>query len=103
MFTRPTYQDSSATAFLSTIRPNFPGIFARGGRGYPDVSLQSRNYRTIEGQTFEEELGTSASAPTFASMIALLNAQLMADGHASLGFLNRESRSAHAFVIHRCS
>jgi tripeptidyl-peptidase-1 len=95
MFTRPTYQDSSATAFLSTIPPDFPGVFARGGRGYPDVSLQSRNYQTIEGGSVESELGTSASAPTFASMIALLNAQLMADGHASLGFLNRESRSAH--------
>ena len=36
----------------------------------------------------ELEIGTSASSPTFASIVALLNDRLIAAGRSPLGFLN---------------
>jgi hypothetical protein len=90
------------TGFLSTIPADFPGVFSKGGRAYPDVAMQGENYLNFDGGVLTPVAGTSASAPAFASLIALLNAQLVLDGHAPLGFLNRGSccsRSAYAWVI----
>jgi tripeptidyl-peptidase-1 len=77
--------------FLSTIPANFSGVFNRTGRAYPDVAMQGVNYTSINGGALGHPSGTSASAPAFASLIALLNAQLVSSGHTTLGFLNRES------------
>ncbi|KAJ7808651.1 subtilisin-like protein [Mycena olivaceomarginata] len=58
------------------------------GRGYPDVATQGWNFEiVVDGQVFLEG-GTSASAPTFASIIALINDRLVAAGKPVLGFLN---------------
>jgi hypothetical protein len=90
-FDRPAYQDIAVTEFLSTIPPEFPGVFQRAGRAYPDVAMQGVNYQAFDGGNLTHGSGTSASAPAFASLIALLNARLVADGHTPLGFLNRGS------------
>jgi hypothetical protein len=90
IFSRPAYQNTAVTAFLSTIPANFSGVFNRTGRAYPDVAMQGVNYTGVYGGTLYLNSGTSASAPAFASLIALLNARLVSDGRARLGFLNRE-------------
>jgi tripeptidyl-peptidase-1 len=103
-FDRPAYQDIAVTEFLSTIPPDFPGVFQRTGRAYPDVAMQGVNYQTFDGGNLTHGSGTSASAPAFASLIALLNARLGTDGLAPLGFLNRGSccaRSACAQALTR--
>lgn len=38
IFTRPSFQDTVVPQFLDTVPSNFAGSFAKGGRGYPDVS-----------------------------------------------------------------
>lgn len=38
VFARPSYQATDVSAFLDTIPSNFPGVFSKTGRGYPDVS-----------------------------------------------------------------
>jgi tripeptidyl-peptidase-1 len=90
-FSRPAYQDAALTGFLSSIPSDFPGVFHKAGRGYPDVAMQGVNYAISDGGALTTESGTSASAPAFAALIALLNVALVFDGHATLGFLNRKS------------
>merc|ERR1712187_487653 len=59
------------------------------GRGYPDVSLSGFGYEVVlGGQTKYHMFGTSASAPTFAGMISLVNAVRRAAGASTVGFLN---------------
>jgi hypothetical protein len=66
----------------------FPGVFNRFGRGSPNVATQGVNFKAITGDTVELGDGTSASSPTFASVIALLNDQLLQAGTKPLRFLN---------------
>lgn len=64
------------------------GLFNTSGRGFPDISAQSVNFFTwISGQLFFV-LGTSASTPTWASVIALLNDARLNAGKPALGFIN---------------
>lgn len=41
-FARPWYQDVVVPEFLATIPKDFPGVFNKSGRGYPDVSTSAR-------------------------------------------------------------
>ncbi|KAJ7795865.1 subtilisin-like protein [Mycena olivaceomarginata] len=88
VFPSPYYQTAAVAGFLETIPSDFAGIFNSTGRGYPDVATQGWNFEiVVDGQVFLEG-GTSASAPTFASIIALINDRLVAAGKPVLGFLN---------------
>jgi tripeptidyl-peptidase-1 len=87
-FPRPSYQDSVIPDFLNTVPASFTGVFNRSGRGYPDVAVQGWNFETIVAGQLSLAGGTSASSPTFASIIALLNDRLAQVGKKPLGFLN---------------
>ncbi|KAJ6561724.1 peptidase S8/S53 domain-containing protein [Mycena capillaripes] len=87
-FPAPSYQSAAIAGFLETIPSNFTGIFNTSGRGFPDVSLQGLNFEMVtRGETILE-FGTSASSPTFAGIIALINDHRLAAGKPVLGFLN---------------
>jgi tripeptidyl-peptidase-1 len=58
------------------------------GRAYPDVSAQSDYFQVVLGGRTTGEAGTSASCPTVASIISLLNDYRLSIGKSSLGFLN---------------
>jgi tripeptidyl-peptidase-1 len=64
------------------------GLYNASGRGFPDVAALGNNVETVFQGTQEGVAGTSASAPIFASMIALINDQLLAAGQQPLGWLN---------------
>merc|ERR1711959_116754 len=69
----------------SELPPN--GTFARSGRGTPDVAALGEGYQVvIDG--FPHQPGTSASAPTFAGLVSLLNEARLAKKMAPMGFLN---------------
>ncbi|EIN11974.1 subtilisin-like protein [Punctularia strigosozonata HHB-11173 SS5] len=88
VFPRPSYQATVVSEFLDTIPSNFTGVFNSSGRAYPDVAAQGWNIQAVgEGEVISSG-GTSASAPIFASVIALINDQLLAAGKPVLGFLN---------------
>lgn len=57
-------------------------------KAIPDVSAQADNYRIFVGKNPMYVGGTSAAAPTFAGLVALLNDARIAAGMCSLGFLN---------------
>ncbi|KAJ7755248.1 family S53 protease-like protein [Mycena metata] len=87
-FPIPSYQSDAVAGFLETLPTDFQGTFNSNGRGYPDVSLQGVNFQIVLGGEVTGVGGTSASTPTFASIISLINDQLIAAGKPVLGFLN---------------
>ena len=57
-------------------------------RGYPDVSANGVNYVVAVDGAFSLIYGTSASAPTFASLVNLINEKRIKAKKAPVGFLN---------------
>jgi len=88
-FAQPSYQAAAVQAYLAQ-NPNAQnlGLFNPAGRAYPDVSAQSARFLIWWRKRSGLISGTSASTPTFAGMIALLNDASIAAGKPSLGFLN---------------
>ncbi|KAJ7230048.1 family S53 protease-like protein [Mycena pura] len=88
VFAAPSYQTAAVASFLKTVPSTFAGKFTRTGRGYPDVAVQGWNFEIVSGGVTGLVGGTSASSPTFAGIIALINDRLKAAGKPALGFLN---------------
>ncbi|KAJ7252344.1 family S53 protease-like protein [Mycena haematopus] len=88
VFAAPTYQTAAVASFLKTVPSNFVGTFNKAGRGYPDVAVQGWNFEIVSGGEAGLVGGTSASSPTFAGIIALVNDRLVAANKPVLGFLN---------------
>ncbi|PIL23442.1 hypothetical protein GSI_14753 [Ganoderma sinense ZZ0214-1] len=88
IFSRPSYQDHAVNAFLQRQGNANAGQYNVSGRGYPDVATQGANFNIHSGGQAYDFTGTSASSPTFASIIALVNDRLLVAGRSPLGFLN---------------
>ncbi|KAI0642674.1 family S53 protease-like protein [Trametes meyenii] len=88
IFPLPSYQQTSVSTYLSKLQNNYTGLFNRSGRAYPDVSTQGVNFQIQVAGASQSVSGTSASSPTFAAIVALVNDQLLASGDSPLGFLN---------------
>ena len=89
-FAQPAYQKNSSVVdkYIESLNGAFDGMYNKSGRAYPDVAAQSYRYLVVYNGTVISLDGTSASSPTVASIVALVNDALMADGQAPLGFLN---------------
>jgi tripeptidyl-peptidase I len=101
VFKTPSWQKAAVRDYMGKLysKNEYRGIrgrFNKDGRGFPDVSLRGENYQVIVGKRTDALEGTSASTPVFASMIALLNAELGKAGKNSLGYLNPMIYSSHA-------
>jgi len=83
-----SYQSSVVATFLTAQGTTYSTYYNATGRGFPDVSAQGNNFAVVIGGSTESVGGTSASAPTFAGVISLLNDYRQSQGKASLGFLN---------------
>lgn len=88
-FARPSYQDKDVTNYLKTLpKGTYAGLFNPNGRAIPDVAAQGDNLKVfIGGESFLIG-GTSASSPTFAGFVALLNDVRLKAKLPPLGFLN---------------
>lgn len=72
----PSYQKSVVQTFLREHPPPFSGAqFNNSGtsRAFPDLSANGANYVIAIDGEFNLVFGTSASAPTTASIITLIN------------------------------
>lgn len=116
-WTRPGWQDAAVTEYLGGIGDKHKKYYNSNGRAYPDVAaqgvqfpifnhgkieyaggtryvdlLQAQTNRTMKGHGdgFAQFIDSfvSASAPLFASMIALINDCRLKRGKPALGFLN---------------
>jgi tripeptidyl-peptidase-1 len=93
LWPRPAYQDKAVKAYLKGLGSQWKGLYNPNGRGFPDVAAQGYRYHVIDrnGGTEQQDLligGTSASAPTFAAIVALLNNARVSAHLPPLGFLN---------------
>lgn len=88
IWNRPAYQDTAVSSYLSKLGDQWKGLYNPSGRGFPDVAAQGKYFRVVDKGTVQSIGGTSASAPVFASIIAMLNNQRAAAGQPALGFLN---------------
>lgn len=91
IFPLPSYQASAVKGFLKNHPPPFTnGEFNNSGnvRAFPDLSANGANYVIgIDGE-FGLVFGTSASAPTTASMFTMINDARIAVGKRPVGFIN---------------
>ncbi|KAJ3493775.1 hypothetical protein NLG97_g4520 [Lecanicillium saksenae] len=87
-FSTPSYQQDDVTAYEKFDGNRANGYFNKNGRGYPDISLVSLNFQVItNGQTLNV-LGTSASSPSWAALVSVLNDYRKQQGKPNLGFIN---------------
>lgn len=87
-WSRPAYQDKAVSEYLTKLGSRWEGLYNAKGRGFPDVAAQGLGFRVVDQGRTVPVGGTSASAPVFASVIALLNNARLAAGKPVLGFLN---------------
>lgn len=85
---RPAYQDKAVAGYLKQLGSRWEGLYNPEGRGFPDVAAQGLGFRVVNKGRVIPVGGTSASAPVFASVVALLNNARLAAGKPVLGFLN---------------
>ena len=89
-FERPAYQASKGAVknYIDSLQGKNDRLFNCEGRGYPDLSAQSQSFIIAYDGDPAIVDGTSASCPTVAAIIALVNDALVAAGKPVLGFLN---------------
>lgn len=88
LFAAPSYQLSQVSSYIKGLNSTYAGLYNVSGRGFPDVSALGVNYAIVHQGNTSLVNGTSASAPTFAAIVALVNDRRLAAGNSSLGFLN---------------
>ena len=76
------------STYIASLGNTYHGLYNASSRGYPDVSAQGTDFAIFFNGTLRYEDGTSCSSPTFASVIALLNDELLGAGKSRLGWLN---------------
>ncbi|EGD80642.1 hypothetical protein PTSG_01230 [Salpingoeca rosetta] len=84
-----TYQNTAVSNFFSK-SSNLPPshLYDNAGCGYPDVSAQGVNFQVVVNGITQGVSGTSASCPTVAGVVALLNDVRLTQGKSPLGWLN---------------
>lgn len=89
-FAQPYYQKATGLVeeYIKSLHGQHDGLYNKSGRAYPDVAAQGYRYLSVYNNTVISLDGTSASAPTVASIVSLLNDALLAKGRPPLGFLN---------------
>ncbi|TVY34558.1 Tripeptidyl-peptidase [Lachnellula subtilissima] len=91
VFAMPSYQSDAVASYYKSHAPSFTATQYNNSqtvRGYPDVSANGANYVVAVDGTLSLVYGTSASAPTFGSVITLINQQRIAANKSVVGFIN---------------
>ena len=83
----PSYQAADVSSYLGTVALPKTSTYAKG-RGTPDVSMLGEQFAVMVSGAVSCSDGTSASAPSFAGLVTLLNEVCMAAGNRTLGFAN---------------
>ena len=88
-FAMPDYQTQTVQTYISSLNGLNDGYYNPTGRAYPDVAAQGNHDAIIWNGQISTIGGTSASAPTFAGVIALVNDALISQGRPTMGFMNQ--------------
>lgn len=99
LWDRPKWQEKAVGSYLESIGDKFSGLYNKKGRAFPDVAAQGQNFAIYEKGQLTRVDGTSASAPAFAAIIALLNDARIQAGQSTMGFLNPWLYSEESSVL----
>ncbi|KAL3423267.1 Aorsin [Phlyctema vagabunda] len=91
VFPVPDYQASAVATYFAEHLPPYSGDLynnSQATRGFPDVSANGVNYVIAVDGDFSYVYGTSASSPTFGSVMTLINAARIEAGKSPVGFIN---------------
>ena len=91
VFSLPAYQAAAVkTYFAEHLPPYGPDRYntSQHSRGLPDVAANGVNYVIAVDGSFSYVYGTSASSPTFGSVMTLVNAARLDVGKGPVGFIN---------------
>ncbi|KAJ7932719.1 subtilisin-like protein [Mycena leptocephala] len=87
-FAQQTWQATAVKAYIASIGTEYAGKYNTTGRGYPDISASGESVWIVQDASTGLVDGTSCSSPIFASVIGLLNDELLNAGKPVLGYLN---------------
>ena len=90
-FALPSYQQSAVSSYFANHKPPYTATQynnTQKSRGYPDVAANGANYVVVVDGTAQLVYGTSASSPTFAAVVAIVNEYRAQAGKGPVGFLN---------------
>ncbi|KAK3728842.1 hypothetical protein QZH41_007642 [Actinostola sp. cb2023] len=90
VFNQQSYQTAAVQHYLKT-GPDIPAstYFNKTGRAYPDISAVCNHFWVVNNRIpVPGVMGTSASTPSVAGIMSLLNDLRFKNGKSSLGFLN---------------
>ncbi|KAJ6473797.1 family S53 protease [Mycena sanguinolenta] len=87
-FPQQSWQADAVNAYITSIGTQYDGLYNKSGRAYPDISAAGNSCFIVEQGFTTEVSGTSCSSPIFASVIGLLNDELLNAGKPVLGYLN---------------
>lgn len=91
VFDLPSYQKSAVQNWFSDYPPSYDSDQFNNSqktRGFPDVSANGANYVVASDGDFALVYGTSAAAPTFASVLTFINEARYNASKSSIGFVN---------------
>lgn len=91
VFAMPSYQQKAMATYYQQHAPPYGADRFNNSqkvRGFPDVSANGVNYVTAVGGQFSLSFGTSASCPTFASVLNNINEQRINAKKSPVGFVN---------------
>ncbi|EME78003.1 uncharacterized protein MYCFIDRAFT_33445 [Pseudocercospora fijiensis CIRAD86] len=94
VFPAPAYQHSAVSQYRKEQAQHLNNLEQQGfdpdddGRGFPDLAMMAYGYLMAMYNDTQIVHGTSASAPVFASMIAMINNGRLHAGKSTVGFLN---------------
>ncbi|KAF1990476.1 subtilisin-like protein [Aulographum hederae CBS 113979] len=87
-FPAPKWQKSVVNKYIKSLNGQYDGLYNKTGRAYPDLSALGQIYATVWNGSVYGVDGTSASSPTTAGVLTLVNDALIAAGRPTLGFMN---------------
>ncbi|KAI0832292.1 subtilisin-like protein [Hypoxylon sp. FL0890] len=87
-FPRPDWQKGVVDDYITILNGSHQGLYNETGRAFPDISATGTNYVIQVGGYQTDVLGTSASTPVVAALIALVNDSRLKSGKNSIGWLN---------------
>jgi len=90
LFPVPSYQSTAVKGYLASgVKMPQPCAFNSTNRATPDVSaLGDVHFQVVNGGSVTSVGGTSASAPTFGAIVALLNDIRLNKKQSTFGFIN---------------
>ena len=89
VFPRADFQKYAVAGYLEKFSPGYaPDLFNASGRAFPDVSANGLNYSVATHGALSLISGTSASAPTVASILSAINDARLAIGKKPIGWVN---------------